>query len=155
VLVPGRLKGGKGERLLDALLPIAPREIDWTFAGGGESAARFAGRTRGRVIDDYRVEDLPGIVADVDPDLALLPSLLPETFGYVLSEMHALGVPVLASRLGAYGERIDTPTNGLPAVAPEAAAFAAALVECAAAPHRLPRRVPAPPTVDASRDARP
>ena len=153
VLVPGRLRGHKGERLLEALLPIAPRDIEWTFAGGGELATRFATRTGGRAIPEYAVADLPGLVLDVEPDLALLPSLLPETFGYVLSEMQALGVPVLAAAHGAYAERIDAASNGLRAVAPDAAAFAAALVDLAASPSRLPRRLPPPPSLDAARRA--
>jgi GT2 family glycosyltransferase len=153
VLVPGRLEGGKGERLLDALLPIAPRGIEWTFAGGGALAEAYAERLGGRAMADYRVADLPRIIDDIDPDIALLPSLLPETFGYVLSEMHGLGVPVLAAAGGAYGERIDARANGLAPVAPDAAAFAAALLDVADSPARLPRRIPPPPRIDDARDA--
>ena len=153
VLVPGRLVGGKGERLLDALLPLAPAGIVWCFAGGGVIARRYATQTGGVAIDDYDRTGLASIVAGFDPDLALLPSLLPESFGYVLSEMQALGVPMLAADLGAYGERIDAAWNGLATVAPAPAAFAAALAECAADPGRLRRALPAPPEPEAARAA--
>jgi GT2 family glycosyltransferase len=157
VLVPGRLVGGKGERLLDALLPIAPAGIAWCFAGGCEIAQRYAAQTGGVAIDDYTHGELGGIVAGFDPDLALLPSLLPESFGYVLSEMQALGVPLLAADVGAYGERIDATWNGLgpvegsgPAVA---AAFATALAACVAEPGQLRRALPAPPDPETARKA--
>ncbi|GIX38386.1 MAG: hypothetical protein KatS3mg127_1625 [Silanimonas sp.] len=145
VLVPGRLAGGKGERLLEALLPITPPDIDWYFAGGGERAERFAARTGGRALPDYMVSELPALVADFDPDLALLPSLLPETFGYVLSEMQALGVPVLAAAVGAYAERLAGAPEGLRPLPPSADAFAAALAHWAAQPEALPRRSAPPP----------
>lgn len=145
VLVPGRLVGGKGERLLEGLLPIAPDGIAWTFAGGGPLAATYAARTGGEAIEAYAHGDLAALVERVDPDLALLPSLLPESFGYVLSEMQALGVPVLASNGGAYGERIDAAWNGLGAVAPTPEAFAEALARCLRRPGDLPRRLPPPP----------
>ena len=146
VLVPGRLAGHKGERLLERLLPVAPRDIAWCFAGGGALAEAYAERTGGRAVPDYRAEDLPPLVSGFDPDLALLPSLLPETFGYVLSEMQALHVPVLAASVGAYAERLP-PSNR---VAPDAAAFAAALAAHARAPDALPRHLPAPPLLDAA-----
>lgn len=151
ILVPGRLVGGKGEWLLEALLPLCPPGLDWCFAGGGEPAARYASAVGGRAILEYRPDDLPRLVADVDPDLALLPSLLPETFGYVLSEMQALGVPVLAADTGAYGERAARGEPGLSVVPGHAAAFAAALADHAAHPEGLPRCVPAPTSMDDAR----
>ena len=153
MLVPGRLVGGKGERLLEALLPLAPTGIEWCFAGGGVLAERFAAGTGGEAIPAYEPADLGGIVERFDPDIALLPSLLPESFGYVLSEMQALGVPTLAADRGAYGERIAADTHGLAAVAPNAAAFAAALAALASEPSSLPRALPAPPDLEASRRA--
>lgn len=145
VLVPGRLAGGKGERLLETLLPIAPPGIDWYFAGGGERAGRFAAQTGGRALADYTAGELPALVAAFDPDLALLPSLLPETFGYVLSEMQALGVPVLAAAVGAYAERLAGAPEDLRPLPPSAEAFAAALAHWAGRPEALPRRPTPPP----------
>lgn len=153
VLVPGRLQGGKGAALLDALLPCCPAGIDWCFAGGGPLAKAYAEGLGGQVIADYAPEQLAPIVTTFDPDLALLPSLLPETFGYVLSEMQALGVPVLASNRGAYGERASVANTGLAAAAPCPEAFAAALQRLVAAPIVLPRQLPAPPSLAASRRA--
>ena len=153
VLVPGRLKGGKGETLLDALRPLCPPGIQWCFAGGGADAERYARAFGGEAIPEYTPADLPGLVARFDPDLALLPSLLPETFGYVLSEMQALGVPVLAADRGAYAERAASAGGALATVAPEPLAFATALADAASAPGRLPRPAPPPPSWQEARRA--
>jgi GT2 family glycosyltransferase len=153
VLVPGRLKGGKGEWLLDALLPQSPAGLQWCFAGGGARAEHYAQSMGGQAMGDYRRDDLPGLVASFDPDLALLPSLLPETYGYVLSEMQALGLPVLAAACGAYAERAGLPDSTVTTVAPTAPAFAAALDTAAAAPERLPRPAPSNRGMDDARRA--
>ncbi len=151
VLVPGRLQGGKGEALLDALLPLCPPGIEWCFAGGGALAERYAADAKGRAIAEYAIGELPRIVDEVDPDLALLPSLLPETHGYVLSEMQALGVPVLAADHGAYAERAEIPGTAVTTVPPRAPDFAAALVASASAPERIPRPTPVPASMAQAR----
>lgn len=149
VLVPGRLRGGKGERLLDALLPLAPKGIDWCFAGGGDYAERYAKQVQGEAIADYRNEELASVVAQFEPDVAILPSLLPETFGYVLSEMQSLGVPVLAAAVGAYAERL-----GAAALTPNASAFVAALEALVANPDAARHYAgPHPPSLEASQSA--
>jgi len=149
VLVPGRLTGGKGEHLLHGLLPLAPAGIDWYFLGGGAAGAAFAAACGGRSLADYAADGLDAALGGFDPDLALLPSLLPETFGFVLSEMLARGIPVLAADVGAYGERLRE--AGLTALAPSPEAFAAALAAAAGDPERLPRRQPPPPDLAAAR----
>lgn len=152
VLVPGRLKGGKGEWLLDALVPLSPGGIEWCFAGGGAAAARYAQALGGRAIEEYVPDGLPRLVEAFDPDLALLPSLLPETFGYVLSEMQALGVPVLAADVGAYAERAAAGEPGVTVVPGTAAAIASALAERAAQPEHQPRPHTVRPSMVQSRD---
>lgn len=153
VLVPGRLKGGKGEALLDVLLPLCPPGVAWCFAGGGAEAKRFAAFVGGQAIPEYAPDDLPRIVREFDPDLALLPSLLPETFGYVLSEMQALGVPVVAADRGAYRERAARPDAAMTVVPPTAEAFAKALFDAATAPTGLTRPTSASSTLDEARRA--
>ena len=44
--------------------------------------------------------------------LAMSVSIVPETFSYTLSELWAAGIPVLATRLGAFGDRIVDGENG-------------------------------------------
>ena len=58
----------------------------------------------------YRVGDLPEHLRGVD--LVVIPSTLEETYCLTLSEMHALGIPVAATRSGAIPERIRDGDNG-------------------------------------------
>ena len=106
VLVLGRLEGGKGERLLAPMLASLPEGIELVLLGSGHAGARFEGTPRVQVHRDYDRDALPEWIARLSPDLALLPSTVPETFGYTLSEMLALRVPVLCTSPGAPAERL-------------------------------------------------
>ena len=46
-------------------------------------------------------------------EAVIVPSLFPETFGYVAAEAMALGTPVIARRRGALPELIDAAGGGL------------------------------------------
>jgi glycosyltransferase involved in cell wall biosynthesis len=69
----------------------------------------------------YRSGTLPRLLRRDRVDLALLLSIVPETYSLVLTECQAAGVPVLAFDLGAPGDRLRTEGGGLMA-APEAGA---------------------------------
>ncbi len=142
VLVPGRLDGGKGEHLIAAMLETLPDGVELMLLGCGHAQARFAGDARLRVERDYRRDELPAWIERLAPDLALLPSLVPETFSYTLSEMLALGLPVLCAAPGAPAERLAA--GGGWVIAPEAEAVNAALSRFAA-DRRLLQVPPAPP----------
>jgi glycosyltransferase involved in cell wall biosynthesis len=75
--------------------------------------------------------------ADVAPyfnamDVAVLPSIGPETFGRVLAEAQACGVPVLGSALGGIPEALDDGVTGRLLPPGDVAAWAAAIAELAA-----------------------
>jgi GT2 family glycosyltransferase len=106
VLVPGRLEGGKGEQLLAPMLDSLPAGVELLLLGTGNCGVRFEGRPSVRVIREYARDDLPAWIAELSPDLALLPSTVPETFSYTLSEMLALRLPVLCASPGAPAERL-------------------------------------------------
>ena len=84
-----------------------------------------------QVVPEYELSELPGHIAAIRPHVALLTSIVPESFGYALSELFMLGVPVLATRVGAYADRISNGVNGY-LCPPEAAAIAGALGAIAA-----------------------
>ena len=126
VLVPGRINGSKGEELLADLFREPLADIEFVLLGSGRSGMRFFGRSGVHVLMDYRREELPRLVARLAPDLALLPSTVPETYSYMLSELWSLGLPVLATRIGSFAERIEDGRTGL-LVEPRAAAVAARL----------------------------
>ncbi|MBC9070399.1 glycosyltransferase [Thauera sp. CAU 1555] len=130
LLVPGRLAPHKGLDLLREVLPGVSAFADVMLLGCGEFGRAFAGQPNVQVVESYSQAQMAAHVAAFGPDCALLLSSLPETFSYTLSEMHALGVPVLASDLGAFSERIvDGQTGYL--VVPEAAVVIARLYDMA------------------------
>jgi glycosyltransferase involved in cell wall biosynthesis len=59
-----------------------------------------------RVTGAYRREDLVGLIESHGVNMFLFPSIWPETFSYVVAEMIALGLPIVAFDLGAPAERL-------------------------------------------------
>ena len=122
VLVPGHLNGDKGESLLVKLLPELPHNIELVLLGCATYLEHKFQHEAVTCYPEYTREDLSAWVAKIQPDIALLPSLVPETFGYVLSEMLAVGLPVLCANIGAYAERAKS-FNNVTTVEPNAKAF--------------------------------
>jgi glycosyltransferase involved in cell wall biosynthesis len=81
--------------------------VAWQVFGGGAPAEMRALRRLGdvRVHGYYRFGTLPKVLAH-GADLALVLSLVPETYSLAVSESLAAGVPVLALDRGALGERL-------------------------------------------------
>ena len=126
IVVPGRIHGGKGEALIAELLQRLPERVELVLLGAGAAAMRFFGQRGVHVVLDYRRDDLPAELARLRPDAALLASTVAETYSYLLSELWSLGVPVLATKLGSFAERIEDGRTGL-LFAPQADALAALL----------------------------
>lgn len=143
VLVPGRINGGKGETLLRALFAIASAEVEFVLLGAGATGMQFFAQPGVHLHLDYAHADLPALVAELAPDLALLPSTVEETWSYTLSEMWRLRIPVLATDLGAFAERITHAHDGL-LVAADPVAIAQCLRQLAAERGVLARLRPGP-----------
>jgi hypothetical protein len=84
------------------------RGLRWSVYGGGdpEILGRLRRLPRVRVRGYYRSGTLPHLLRRDGVDLALLLSIVPESYSLVLDECLAAGVPVLAFDLGAVGERL-------------------------------------------------
>lgn len=126
VLVLGRISGGKGEDLLTGLVPLLDPRIELVLLGSGRAGMHFFGTSMVHVRLDYDHAELPALIHQIAPDLALIPVTVAETFSYTLSELRSLGVPVLATRIGSLAERIRDGNDGLLAD-PDAASVAARL----------------------------
>lgn len=113
VLVLGRLPPHKGQELLRAALPALLPRVEFVLVGCGVFCAPFEGLDGVHLIADYRTEQLAGLIDAWRPDCALVLSLVPETFSYTLSELMALAVPPLATRVGALADRVEHGVNGL------------------------------------------
>jgi len=113
IVVPGRIRGGKGEALLAALIPQLPTGIELVLLGCGAAGMRFFGARGVHIVLDYRHDELPVLMASLAPAAALLPSTVAETYSYMLSELRSVGLPVIATRLGSFRERIRDGVDGL------------------------------------------
>jgi glycosyltransferase involved in cell wall biosynthesis len=112
LVVLGRLPVPKGS----ALLRQAAAELDSlarvTLVGCGKPGMDLAKECRWDAIESYLPEELPDILRALDPHAGILASIVPETFSYTLSELFALGIPPLATRLGSFADRITDGENG-------------------------------------------
>ena len=112
LLVPGRVRRGKGAELLAAALPRLREHADLYLIGAGADAHALFGQRGVHIVLDYKRDDLPELVARIAPDAALLLPTVAETFSYTLSGLRSLGVPVIATRVGALAERIRDGVDG-------------------------------------------
>ncbi len=112
IVVPGRIQAGKGQALLLEALPELSKHARICLLGSGKSGEVFFGRAGVDVIIEYQRDDLPRILQGIAPHAAAILSTVPETFSYTLSEMHELGVPVIATRVGSLAERVEDDSTG-------------------------------------------
>jgi GT2 family glycosyltransferase len=112
ILILGQLSFAKGLDLLKEALPEITRFADVYMLGAREVGEVFKYTPQVTVIAQYDLAELGGHVAHIRPHVALLASVVPETFSYALSELFMLGVPVAATRMGSFAERIREGETG-------------------------------------------
>lgn len=61
----------------------------------------------------YKRNELPKLIKQHEVHMAMMLSILPETFSYVTHELIQLGVPVLSFDIGAQGEAVGNYINGM------------------------------------------
>lgn len=113
LVVIGRLNGGKGIELLRRAVPRLAQHAELFLVGAGKAAEALFGCAGVHVQLNYERDQLPEILARIRPHAALMPVTVSETFSYTLSELWSLGIPPIASRLGALAERIEEGVTGL------------------------------------------
>jgi GT2 family glycosyltransferase/glycosyltransferase involved in cell wall biosynthesis len=106
--------------------------------GAGADAHELFGERSVHVVLDYHRDELPELVARIAPDAAVLLPTVAETFSYTLSELRSLGVPVIATRVGALAERIRDGIDGF-LIAPDVEDATARIAELLIAPEPLDR----------------
>jgi GT2 family glycosyltransferase/glycosyltransferase involved in cell wall biosynthesis len=112
VLAFGQLSEAKGLELYEAALPELTRFAEVFFVGAKEVGELLRFKPHIHLVSNFDFADLPGHVAQINPHVGVLASIVPETFSYALSELWMLGVPVAATRVGAFAERIRHGENG-------------------------------------------
>ena len=109
VALVGGVQAHKGALVFEEVVKrMAGEGLRWTAYGGGEPEllARLRRLPRVRIRGYYRNGTLPRLLRRDHVDVALLLSIVPESYSLVLDECVSAGVPVLAFDLGAVGERL-------------------------------------------------
>ena len=112
LIVLGRVRRGKAAHLLREVLPGLREHAELFLLGAGPESSEFFGEPDVHILLNYRRDELPALLAQVAPDAALILPNFAETFSYTLSELFSLGIPVIATKLGALAERVDDGNTG-------------------------------------------
>jgi glycosyltransferase involved in cell wall biosynthesis len=136
VVVLGSLAPQKGATLLQDLVKLLSPQVEVYLVGCGEIDKDLASNPRVHVIPTYQRSELAQIMADIQPHMGMLLSVWPETFSYTLSELWLMGLPVLATRLGSFADRIKEGQTGW-TCPPNPRAIAEKLNQLAQNPDRL------------------
>jgi glycosyltransferase involved in cell wall biosynthesis len=138
IVVLGRMSTRKGANLLraaaNALRPLA----DITLVGCGETGVKLAEACGWNSIERYEQEALPDILRSLAPHVGLLPSIVPETFSYTLSELMSLGIPPVVTALGSFRDRVVDGESGF-LFGPDAQALVGVVRRLHAQPEMLER----------------
>ncbi|MEM7566742.1 MAG: glycosyltransferase family 4 protein, partial [Pseudomonadota bacterium] len=115
VLLPGRLTGWKGHRvLLEAAATLAAPGIALVFVGDPQGRDGYVASLDNLAAERGLRLVLPGHDADMAPvyaaaDIVVVPSTEPEAFGRTAVEAQAMGRPVIVADHGAMPETVIAP----------------------------------------------
>ncbi len=112
VVVLGSLAPHKGGFLLECILPELLGFCDVTLLGCGDYGRQYSENPNVELVPEYQRDALPELLKSLKPDVGILLSVVPETFSYTLRELQELGVPVLATNIGSFPDRIQEGVTG-------------------------------------------
>lgn len=112
IVVVGRLSIHKGLEFLRDCHDVLNATADVSLLGCGAEGMKLAAACGWTAIERYHIDELAQRLAEMRPHLALLPSIVPETFSYALSELRSLAIPVAATNLGSFTDRIIDGESG-------------------------------------------
>jgi glycosyltransferase involved in cell wall biosynthesis len=103
----GAVGVAKGRRLITRLAKLCREHGDrLEFHALGVAASEWDDAEAITFHGAYERAALPGLLAEIGPSFALVAPIWPETYSHALSEAWMAGVPVVASDIGAVGERV-------------------------------------------------
>ena len=128
IIYVGRLERAKGVKILAEAIPRVLAEIPYArFIYVGQDRSSACGGSQRKELE--RLLTQAGVISQVyfagpvpNPELpawyskahiAVVPSLLPESFSYTVAEAMACGLPVVASRIGGIPETMDDGITGI------------------------------------------
>ena len=107
VALLGVLANHKGARIVASVVEAAPvGTIAVHLIGYWEDDFPAPAAALINATGAYREEDFDALVRRIKPDVFWFPSSAPETYSYTLSVAIASGLPIVATRLGAFAERL-------------------------------------------------
>ncbi len=109
--VIGNLHPIKGRAIVCDMVQILPKDVNivcvGSLSGDRPEHSQFI------CTGTYDLDDLPDIIEKHRIDIALIPSVVPETFSFTTSECILMGVPVACFNIGAPAERVSKYRYGL------------------------------------------
>ena len=108
IVLLGTLANHKGSRIVAPVVETAPKgllrvhcigEIEDTFPPEAAALITATGR--------YREADLAALIAAARAHVIWLPSVAPESYSFTLSAASDAGLPIVATRFGAFPERLE------------------------------------------------
>jgi glycosyltransferase involved in cell wall biosynthesis len=112
VLVLGRLFAHKGSDILQSSLGELREFAEIHLLGSGDEAIAVFENKVDTFQPHYEQDDLPQLVVDLAPDVAVMLSTVPETFSYTAEELQLMGIPLVTTAVGSLPERIDANRTG-------------------------------------------
>ncbi|MGH8559965.1 MAG: glycosyltransferase [Methylococcales bacterium] len=112
IVILGHLTEQKGLGLFNKIYKEVTRFAKIFLIGCGEDGRQYRGRSGISIIERYNQAELNDILIDIKPDIGLLLSVWPETFSYTLSELMMSSIPILATNLGSFRDRIVEGESG-------------------------------------------
>jgi GT2 family glycosyltransferase/glycosyltransferase involved in cell wall biosynthesis len=107
VAVLGVLANHKGAQVVASVVMRAdPAKLELRLIGDTEAAFPDAARKRMAIHGAYREGELPALLAKYRPHVVWFPASWPETYSFTLSAAIAAGLPIMASEIGAFPERL-------------------------------------------------
>lgn len=107
VAVVGVLADQKGlPAFVSVVRSASTKEFEFHLIGYPERPLPADIARKVRQTGEYDDEDLPALIAKVAPHIAWFPAQWPETYSYTLSSAIDAGLPVVASDIGAFAERL-------------------------------------------------
>ena len=104
----GGMAPAKGSRLAYELIKGNKDTINWfVFGDIGDKTLKKYSQENLYKTGGYSRDELPELYDKFKIDLVCVLSVWPETFCYTISEALLCGIPVMVSKLGAMGERIE------------------------------------------------
>jgi glycosyltransferase involved in cell wall biosynthesis len=108
VAVLGVLANHKGAHLVASVVMAAdPAKFEVQLIGDTEAGFPDEARERMTIGGRYEEGELPALLAKHRPDVVWFPAAWPETYSFTLSAAIGAGLPIVASQIGAFPERLS------------------------------------------------